>query len=193
MPKRPKDIRRNPRVLGLQALARLLPRFVPAITALEEHLRKKSIRYAVCGGAACVMHGGERSTPDIDVLVGDEAFPANGIIVEMVVPIEVGGVTIDTVPLPVDNPEMARILEDALSQPDVLDGIPVVPLLHLVCMKLNVGRRKDLVAVEELILNQQNPRRVVEELLDFFEAREVPESVTRNFAQLTELEALTTP
>ncbi len=178
--------RKNPRVLGLQALRALLPRFESPLRYLDADLTRKGIRYAVCGGTACVMYGASRTTDDIDVLVGDEAF-GTGIVMELKVPIKVENVQVDTVPIPVDDASLADVMEFGLDNIVDIEGVPVVPLNVLLYMKLNAGRAKDLVAVGEVILAQDDPRVTIEEFQDFCEHFNSPPRVLTRLARIDTL------
>lgn len=179
--------RKNPKVTGMQALRALLPRFEGPLTTLDAHLKAKNIRYAICGGTACVVYGAVRTTDDIDVLVGDEAF-GTGIVMDLKVPIKVGGVQVDTVPIPVDDEALADVMEFGLDNAVDVSGLPVVPLNVLLYMKLNAGRTKDFVAVGEVILATDDPRETIEVFEKFCEEFGAPLKILTRLQRIDTLD-----
>src|SRR5262245_40673175 len=102
--------RRKPDLNGVFAL--LSPAIADAARTASQRLTASGIRHVLAGGLAASAYGEPRATRDVDFLVGDEAFVHQGSIVTLNphVPLAVGRVPIDVLPIPED----ARHLEDAL-------------------------------------------------------------------------------
>jgi hypothetical protein len=155
-----------------------------ALRAVSQRLREKSVPYAVAGGMALVVHGYDRTTADIDVLVTAEGLetihtslvglgyrPAfegsrkqlrdteRGVRVEFLVAGEFPG---DGRPKPVAFPDPATCSIE-------VGGIRYVRLTTLLELKLasgltNPGRLKDLADVQELIRARDLPLELRDEL-----------------------------
>jgi len=122
-----------------------------AARTAHEELERLGIPHAFAGGLAVGAHGYVRSTGDVDVLVGEEAFEehAAGIVTfRPGVPIHVRGVSVDYLTVS----ELGEHVRAALEAPDVSEGLPVVPLPVLLYMKLVAYRMRDRADVTELLL-----------------------------------------
>lgn len=147
---------------------------------LARRLEDQSIDYAVIGGMALVLHGYERLTVDVDLLMTREglakfvellvgrgyapAFQAakkhfrdveTGVKVEVITTGEYPG---DGKPKPVSFPDPGRVSETT-------DGIKVIDLANLIELKLASGlsaehRVKDIADVQQLIETLDLPREV---------------------------------
>ncbi|MBO0797569.1 MAG: hypothetical protein J2P31_01995 [Blastocatellia bacterium] len=125
------------------------PRVRDAAVKTAAQLDRLGIRYALTGGLAVGAHGYIRTTTDVDFLVGEEAFDRQGLVVAFKagVPIEVDGIRIDYLSPAALGPQM----EAVLNNPQMSEGLPVVPIEALIYMKLVAKRRRDLVDIIELI------------------------------------------
>jgi hypothetical protein len=113
-------------------------------------LSQAGIRHALVGAlGANAYRDRQRTTADIDFLVGDEAFEQHsGGFVTMRVPVvEFDGIDIDQVPLT----ESLRVIEDGLERAPRSEGVPIAPVDTIVVMKLLAGRMQDLADVEAII------------------------------------------
>ena len=157
-----------------------------ALRKITRRLTELGIPYAVVGGMAMFFHGYRRFTEDVDLLVTPEGLKElhrhleglgyvppfagskqlrdteNGVRVEFLVTGEYPG---DGKPKPVafPNPEEASI---------EIDGIQFIQLPRLLELKLasgmtNVGRRKDLADVQELIRHLDLPAELSNQLNPF--------------------------
>ncbi len=153
---------------------------------ITRRLQELGIPYAVVGGMAMFFHGYRRFTEDVDILVTPEGLKAvhehlegsgylppfagskqlrdaeYGVRVEFLV---TGGYPGDGKPKPIayPDPEQANV---------EIDGIRFLQLPRLIELKLasgmtNVGRRKDLADVQELIRELNLPEQLVVELNPF--------------------------
>ena len=155
-----------------------------SLERLAQRLDEEGIPYAVVGGMALSLHGYERMTRDVDVLMSKEglesftarclgrgyvaAFPgarstfrdtASQVVIEVLTSGDYPG---DGKPKPVSFPDPTAASVDA-------EGIRVVSLPKLIELKLASGmsaphRGKDLVDVQELIHRTQIPRDFVDQL-----------------------------
>ena len=141
-----------------------------SLRRISGKLSELSIPYAIAGGMALVAHGYDRTTVDVDVLVGPEGLTAvhaaleglgyvppfagsknlrdveTGVRIEFLVAGQFPG---DGKPKPVAFPNPADVGID-------IDGIRYLRLTTLIELKLasgmtNAGRLKDLADVQELI------------------------------------------
>lgn len=148
-----------------------------ALREITSRLNKLGIAYAVAGGMSLVVHGYDRTTVDVDILVtpkGLEAIhehldglgyvppfkgskhlrdTATGVRIEFLVSGQFPG---DGKPKPVSFPDPAQAST-------VIDGICYLKLEKLVELKLasgmtNAGRVKDLGDVQELVRALNLPR-----------------------------------
>jgi hypothetical protein len=144
-------IERRPATLE-ERLDVLNPRVLAALRAGHEALERLGIRHAVVGGLAVGIHGRARATKDVDFLVGPEAFESTGIIVSFRpgVPLSAAGVPIDSIAAPTEH---EAVLTEALGDPEIIDGIPVLRAEPLIYMKLIAGRRQDLADVVSILRN----------------------------------------
>lgn len=128
----------------------LHPKVVRAVRAAHEALERLGIRHVLAGGLAVGAHGRPRLTKDVDFLVGAEAFEAHGTLVTFRpgVPLAAEGVPIDSLLPPEEHREL---LEPALAEPVLFDGVPVIAPHYLVLMKLLAGRRQDLADVASML------------------------------------------
>lgn len=138
------------RVPDLKRALRPVPTYERAVKEMSRMLTEAGIRHLLVGAlAANAYRARPRTTEDIDFLVGDEAFQAHaGGFVTMRVPvIEFEGVAVDQVPLV----DALRVIEAALNQAPLSDGVPIAPLEVVVIMKLVAGRTQDLADIEAII------------------------------------------
>jgi hypothetical protein len=145
--------------------ALLAPRIRDVVVKTHEALTAAGIRHALAGGLAVGAHGHPRATKDVDFLVGDEAFIEHGgglVTLHPALPIAIGDIPIDAVPVPKEAPFLA----EALEHPDRTEGIPVVPIEALVCMKLLAMRPRDRRDIEELVLAGMDVKRVRRHVLE---------------------------
>lgn len=139
------------------------PRVLAAMRSASRALHSLGVRHAVAGGLAVGAHGYPRTTMDVDLLVGDEAFerqPGGLVTLKPGVPIQIDGVAVDL--LSASGGE--AFLEDSLGQP-VGGEVPVVPAGTLVYLKLKSPRLKDRADVVELVkagLSIQSVRQYLE-------------------------------
>lgn len=133
-----------------ERLDALNPRIVRAVRAAHEAYEQLGVRHVLVGGLAVGVHGHPRATKDVDFLVGPEAFQSSGTIVSFRagVPLASEGVPIDSILAPVTHD---AVLAEALADPVVVDGVPVIRPDALVLMKLAAGRRQDLADVLALL------------------------------------------
>lgn len=126
------------------------PKVLEALAASSEQLSKARIRHALAGGLAVGAWGYPRASKDVDFLVGDEAFVVHeGGFVTFAegVPIAFGSVPVDSLSATPDE----TFLSEALENPVVSHGFPILPIEALVYMKLKSPREKDRVDVVELV------------------------------------------
>jgi hypothetical protein len=151
---------------------------------LARGLKEAGIDYAVIGGMALNLHGFERMTVDVDLLLTPDglarfrnefvglgyapAFPdskkrfkatSTGVPIDIIATGEYPG---DAKPKPVVFPDPAKASEE-------IDGIRVLTLLHLIELKLASGlsaphRLRDLADVQSLIGALHLPRDIAVEL-----------------------------
>lgn len=128
----------------------LNPRVVRALRAGHEALDRLGVRHMLVGGLAVGVHGRVRATKDVDFLVGPEAFESVGVIVSFRpgVPLSAEGVPIDSILAPSEH---EPVLNEALADPLVVDGVPVIRVEPLIYMKLVAGRRQDLADVASML------------------------------------------
>lgn len=134
----------------------------------SEALHRAGVRHALVGGLAVGAWGYPRWSKDVDFLVGDEAFiahPGGFVTFAPGVPISFAGIAIDSLSIGPDE----GFLVEALENPIIVGGIPVIAVEALVYLKLKSPRDKDRVDVIELVkagidsktvlawLNQRSP------------------------------------
>ena len=131
------------------AFSFVAPKVRDAALKTAAQLKRLGIRHALVGGLAVGAHGYVRATADVDFLVGEEAFDHQGLLVAFKagVPIEVDGIRIDYL----SPMSLGPHLEQALDQPQMSEGVAIVPIEALIYMKLVAQRRKDLLDVVELV------------------------------------------
>lgn len=137
----------------------LSPRIRVAVEKTHSALSAAGIPHALAGGLAVGAYGEPRATKDVDFLVGTEAFieHAGGIVtLHPALPIAIDGVPVDAVPVPNDAP----FLREALDGPPMSEGIPVVAVEALICMKLLALRPRDRRDIEDLVRAGIDARRV---------------------------------
>jgi len=119
----------------------LKPEFRTAVVEVSRALTEAGIPHALCGGLAVGAYARPRATEDIDFLVGDEAYVHHGLLVTMnpAFPTRAANIPVDAVPL---LPHL-KALEPLLRGAESSLGVPVVPAVALVAMKLVAGRMKD--------------------------------------------------
>lgn len=139
-------VRSNPGPSLPQALAAVPQVVKVAAVESEKALSKAKVRHLFVGGIAVAAYGYERSTKDVDFLVGDEAFHTKGKIVfpRSDIPLAVGGVIIDLVTLP-----QAQVLVE--HELNTNQG-KVVSLPFLVFMKLLAYRPRDREDIVQLLM-----------------------------------------
>ena len=158
-----------------------------ALRAVSQRLEEHSVPYAIAGGMALVVHGYDRTTVDVDILVTAEGLetvqrvlvglgyrPAfegshkqlrdteRGVRIEFLVAGEFPG---DGKPKPVAFPDPAGCAVE-------LEGIRYLDLKTLLELKLasgltNPGRLKDLADVQELIRARDLPLEMRDELAPY--------------------------
>ena len=130
-------------------LTEIVPQAVQdAMHVASARLSKAGVRHALIGGLAVGVHGYPRTTRDVDLLVGDEAFeihPSGVVTLNSAVPIAVGTVAVDPVSVGLEEAYLERELSS------VQGRVPVVGLPALVYLKLRVGRAKDKADVVGLL------------------------------------------
>jgi len=134
----------------LKRALRPVPTYERAVREVSKMLSRAGIRHALVGAlAANAYRSRPRTTEDIDFLVGDEAFEKHegGFVTLRVPVIEFDGIDVDQVPMT----DALRVIEDALGQAPVSDGVPIADLETVVVMKLLAGRTQDLADVEDII------------------------------------------
>ncbi|MBN1337305.1 MAG: hypothetical protein JXB39_15205 [Deltaproteobacteria bacterium] len=131
-----------------RALEAVSPRVRRAVWAAHEALNAAGVPHLLVGGLAVGAYGYPYATQDVDFLVGDDAFEFHGAIVLHApgVPIQVGGVVIDYVS-PDAHVDQQRLIEEARGD----RNLHVVPIEHLVYMKLVAGRQRDMAAIVGLL------------------------------------------
>jgi hypothetical protein len=125
------------------------PRVIAAMRVASQALTSLGVRHAVAGGLAVGAYGYPRSTEDVDLLVGDEAFERRGgglVTLKAGVPIQVEGVSVDLLSLS----SAESFLENALVPPTP-GQVPVVGAGTLVYLKLKSPRLRDRADVVELV------------------------------------------
>ncbi len=141
-------VHRKPDLSAVFAL--VSPKMRDVTLKAHSALAAAGIRHALAGGLAIGAYGIPRATKDVDFLVGDEAFIEHGggfVTLHPALPIAIDGIPIDAVSVPKD----ARFLEEALTEAIESEGIPIVPIEALVCMKLLALRPRDRRDIEELV------------------------------------------
>jgi len=126
------------------------PEIHEATLGASEALRKAGVRHALVGGLAVGAWGYPRWSKDVDFLVGDEAFiahPGGFVTFAEGVPISFGGVAVDSLSISADE----TFLTEALENPIIVGGIPVIAVEALIYLKLKSPRDKDRTDVIELI------------------------------------------
>ena len=125
------------------------PRVLAAMRSASGALTSLGVRHALAGGLAVGAHGYPRTTQDVDLLVGNEAFErhAGGLVtLKPGVPIQIDGVSVDLL----STSEGEAFLEHSLESPRPGE-VPVVPAGTLVYLKLKSPRLKDRADVVELL------------------------------------------
>jgi hypothetical protein len=123
------------------------------ILEVARRLRDK-VDAPVLGGIAVHLHGGGRSTVDLDYYTKDRTVTASQLEAAGAKWVKAGREhVLDGVPIHTITPEDAGVVIEKAS---IIEGIRVVTLKDLVAIKLlsglkNRGRSKDLADVEELI------------------------------------------
>ena len=131
-------------------------KIIDAMHTSSEQLTRLGVRHVLVGGLAVGAYGYPRASKDVDFLVSEEAYlhHAGGIIsVAPGVPISVGGVAVDPIPVPPSEAHLASALDGAVTS----RGVPIAPLEQLVFMKLLSPRRKDAADVVELLKAGADP------------------------------------
>lgn len=128
----------------------LNPRVLRALRASHEALDRIGVRHVLVGGLAVGVYGRVRVTKDVAFLVGPEAFDSVGVLVSFRpgVPLSAEGVPIDSILAPSEH---EAVLNAALVDAVIFDGIPVIRAEALVYMKLVAGRRQDLADVVSML------------------------------------------
>lgn len=139
----------------------LAPKYRVALEEAHRAYAAAGVPHALCGGLAAGAYGEPRATKDVDFLVGDEVFatPPGALVVAFKagIPVAVGDVPVDSVPIPAAH---ARVLRDGLARAVVDEGIPVLPAAHVAYMKLVAFRALDRVDVRRMLDAGLDPRDV---------------------------------
>lgn len=125
----------GPRPSTFEAIFDVLnPRVLQAVRAGHEALDRLSVRHVLVGGLAVGVYGCVRVMKGVDFLVGPEAFEQSGVLVSFRpgVPLSAEGVPIDSILAPVEH---EAVLGEAVADPRVVDGIPVIRPEALIYMK----------------------------------------------------------
>lgn len=142
------------------------PTISDAMEKASERLDDLGVRHALIGGLAVGAHGFPRATKDVDFLVGPEAFDRHtaGIISPIAgLPISVGGVAVDFIPIEDNEP----FLNSTIEHPDESCGIPVADINALVYTKLRSPRPKDRLDLLELIAIGMDVKSVAEYVAEY--------------------------
>lgn len=154
--------RPNPRTSSLvEALANVSPQVQRAVEQVHKALNDAKVPHLLIGGLAVGVHGYSYATQDVDFLVSDAAFTftTSGLACFAPgVPFQASGVQIDYIGP--QDPTEHLLLQQAEGNPD----LNVVPVEVLIAMKLRAGRRKDKLAVVELIRAGANVQQVEDHL-----------------------------
>lgn len=138
---------------GLGAVLDMLaPKYRVAIEEAHRAYEAAGVPHALCGGLAAGAHGEPRATKDVDFVVGEEAFASapGSLVVSFKpgIPIAVGDVPVDSVPIPQEH---AAVLRDGIARARLDEGIPVLPAAHVVYMKLLSFRAVDRVDIRRML------------------------------------------
>lgn len=126
------------------------PEVFHAMIEASEQLRSLGIPHALVGGLAVSAWARPRWTKDVDFVVDETAFdisPSGIVSFKPGIPLQVRGVAVDPI-LPKEGEEH---LFNALRNPIISEGIPILPVEALVYMKLEAGRSKDIGDVVEIL------------------------------------------
>jgi len=137
-----------PNIRQLQGV--VSPEVFQAMTDASGQLKSLGILHALAGGLAVSAWGHPRFTKDVDFLVDVTAFdvsPSGIVSFKAGVPLQVRGIVVD----PILPKEKEEHLFEALRNPVVSEGIPILPVEALVYMKLEAGRSKDIGDVVEIL------------------------------------------
>jgi hypothetical protein len=138
-----------------KALASVSPAVKQAFEMSSGRLTNMDIPHVLIGGLAVNAHGYHYATADVDYLVAaGDAFEGSFILTHKAgIPFEVAGVQVDYVTIRPDYPPMVQdAMQAALTAAKKQSTrIVIVQDWLLVWMKLEVGRTKDLAAVEGLL------------------------------------------
>ncbi len=126
------------------------PALLSAIFKLCETLRARGVRFAVTGGVAINVYGWPRSTRDIDILIGPEAFSTSpdgtqALVVDL--PHTLEGFPVDYLPIDVAGEFLTR----ALDEPFVTETVPIAPVEAVICTKLLRFAMRDQADVVEIL------------------------------------------
>ncbi len=154
-------LRKYRTLYGLGAAFVREPRAGPAdetLARVGRLLRDAEIPFAVVGGFAVIEHGYERYTTDVDVLVyvrdllramevlRGAGFPGGRTPIGARLRDEATGVDVDVLGTAFDGDERALARAVRTRNP-----LPVIPVVHLILMKLEAGRLRDEADVVELL------------------------------------------
>jgi hypothetical protein len=116
----------------------------------SQQLNSLGIRHAIVGGIAVGAHGAPRATKDVDFIVRQEDAFSGTLVLSFKagVPISVRGIAVDY--LTPEGNAHAELLQRALDEAPVSEGMPVIPLEALVILKLQAARRHDIDDVARL-------------------------------------------
>jgi hypothetical protein len=137
-------------------------------------LRESGIRHAVIGGIAVGVYGWPRSTCDVDLLVGNEAWtrePSGALSPRVALPEFVDEVPIDYLPIDIAG----SFLEVAFEQPQMVEGVPIAPVEVVVCTKLIRLVMRDQADIVEIVKGQFIDEAAVRDFL----SRHIPMLVGR--------------
>lgn len=127
----------------------LPPKVLDVAHKIHEQLEQLGVPHVLVGGIAVGAYARNRTTEDVDVLIRreDVAKLPKG---EALGLIEGFSVKVDG--LPVDFIVATKpYLKQAVGNPTVIDGIPLLSPEALVAMKLQAGRTKDMADVVEIL------------------------------------------
>jgi hypothetical protein len=155
-----------------------------ALRAASRLLSGNGIRHAVIGGIAVGVYGWQRSTRDVDLLLGSEAWErqSSGALVQRIpLPEFIDEVPIDYLPIDVAG----SFLEVAFEHPQWTEGLPIAPAEVVVCTKLIRLAMRDQADIVEIVKANRIDRIAVRAFL----AEHTPMLVGRWDALVTQAEA----
>jgi len=122
-------------------------------------LKDRNIPHALAGGMAVCLHGYDRMTRDVDIVVEREAkefIESLGDAKPLYGKVEGLTVKIDKVDVDFIFPSLGLHSED-ITSPDYLVGFPVIKIEPLIAMKMEAGRSQDSADIVALIKRGKVP------------------------------------